>query len=247
MSELELTYDEPGLFYNDPCYMYDGAGIWNASVIYDQALLGYDDPAFSYDGVTLCPVTPIPPESPTPKPIATTYPSYWKGIGGRYERKKPKNFLSVAVTSKCLAINGCDVDFSVCADEIRFAGEEEPTEVRARVQGAPREALDDLLVAASLLDGPTLEEPEEDNLEVSEETLLEEGEEFTVHGRFQVEEEDETNLFFVEATILTGSNQDMTLSCLPITKNLDGENEESLVIEAAVEQNEREDDPEDAS
>lgn len=241
MAELELTYDEPGLSYDDPCYMYDGSGIYTDTVVYDQALLGYDDSAFTYDGDNLCPVIPIPPEPPQPEPI--TYPSiYWKGIGGGEARKKPKNFLSVAVTSKCLAVNGYEVGFSVCADELRFAGEEDETEVRARVQGASNtlpEPLFDLQVASSPLDEGTLEEEEEDILEGSYEALEDE-EDFSVFGSFQ----DDSDLY-IEAMVLTGSSHELTLSCLPITKSLDGENEGNIVIEVAVAKNERDEDPED--
>jgi len=197
-----ITYDEPGVTYDDSCYLYDGRNICQ------------------------------------PTPVAPSRPGYWVGRRSKDEeerRRKQRKFLAVSVQAKCLSVNGYNVDLAVC--DVRFAGEEDDTQVSGQPIGGTAPTVSTLnvessplvthpvdpLVASEALDGDFFEEPEA---------------ELSVTGGFQDEDP-----VWVEAMVLTGSSQDITLFCLPETKSLDTA---IITVRAVTDEYERDDqDPED--
>jgi hypothetical protein len=185
-----IRYDEPGVTYDDPCYLYDGHNICQ------------------------------------PQPPVQQRPGYWIGRSSERRReeeelRRKRKFLSVSVQARPLSVNGYDFDLDV--KEVRFAGEDDETKVEARptkftVTEDPYK-VDSIPLAAAPID------PEVDSEGVMEGDLLpetegaflgpeEEDDAFQVMGGLSGEED-----FFVEAMVLTGSSQDLTLSCLPVTSS----------------------------
>lgn len=230
-----ITYDEPGVTYDDPCYLYDG--LVASTIIYDEPGVTYDDPCYLYDGINIC-ICTCPPQPPV-QPVQQR-PGYWIGRSSERRReeeelRRKRKFLSVSVQARPLSVNGYDLDLDV--KEIRFAGEDDETRVEARptkfAVAEDRYQVDSAPLATSFTAAPI--DPEIDSEGVMEGDILPEtegaflglslhsalGSDEEVEDAFQVigglsGEED----FFVEAMVLTGSSQDLTLSCLPVTSSI---------------------------
>lgn len=177
------------------------------TITYDEFGVLYDAACFLYDGIDIC-----HPPPPTPV-VPGTRPRYWAGISGR-TKPKPKHFISVAIQTKCLSVNGFDVDFDLC--DVRFAGEEDK-EVKVKVYPIEFNVAEETFKVDSIALATHPIDPTVVFKGVREGEVLPETEGAflgSVDGQEITPEEDKD--FFVEAMVLTGSSEDLTFSCSAI-------------------------------
>jgi len=192
------------------------------TIRYDEPGVTYDDPCYLYDGINIC----------QPQPPVQQRPGYWIGRSSERRReeeelRRKRKFLSVSVQARPLSVNGYDLDLDV--KEVRFAGEDDETRVEARptkfTVAEDRYQVDSVPLATSFTATPI--DPEIGSEGVIEGDILPETE-----GAFLGPDEEDEDAFevlgslsgeedlFVEAVVLTGSSQDLTLSCLPVTSSI---------------------------
>lgn len=221
------------------------------TIRYDEPGVTYDDPCYLYDGINIC--------QPQP-PVVDQRPGYWVGRSSERKReeeiRRKRKFLSVNVQARPLSVNGYDLDLDV--KEVRFAGEDDETRVEAKptkftvaedpyqVDSIPlatsfvAASIDPEIDSEGVMDGEVLPETEGAFLGLSLGTTLEAEDaepEFQVVGGLSGEDD-----MFIEAMILTGSSQDLTLSCLPVTKS---QNSPIFRVEPVVTDDRTDEDPED--